>query len=301
MLNVRLSAERIRSDRTRMAAFGLGMAFATIFVFYILWLGGQMLMNRFVYRNPQFAVRTIEIQSSGVLTKDQLRRLSGIKPGNNLIALNLGRVKRDMEAVSQIKSVTVERELPGILRLRVVEREPVAEAHIYRARKDASLETLNLNLDSEGSVFTLQEPNVISDFQKTNQSSMTVITGIDPAELVPGHRVLNHQAQLALDLIRIFKHSPMQGLVELRSIDVSDPDVLRTYTSEGSEIAFGSVNLDRQLRRWREIYNQGQRLSRVLATLDLSLSNGIPATWAEVTPQIPAPKQNQRNKGKKND
>ena len=54
---------------------------------------------------------------------DQLRRWAGVKPGENLFALDLARVKRDLEMVPLIDSVSVERVLPRTLRIRVTERE----------------------------------------------------------------------------------------------------------------------------------------------------------------------------------
>ena len=55
-----------------------------------------------------------------------------------------------------------------------------------------------------------------------------------------------------------------------------------------------------QLRRWREVYDMGLRLKKGnLATLDLAVSNNVPARWVEasVPPQpvrIPKPPRNRR-------
>ena len=95
----------------------------------------------------------------------------------------------------------------------------------------------------------------------------------------------------ALHLIAEFAHSPMAGLVDLRRIDVGAPEALVVTTGQGSEVTFGLQDLDRQLRRWREIHDLGQRTHRSIASLDLAVTNNIPARWLEAsTAPEPSPK-----------
>jgi cell division septal protein FtsQ len=53
-------------------------------------------------------------------------RWSGVREGENLLGLDLARVKRDLELVPLIRSAAVERVPPNTLRIRVSEREPLA-------------------------------------------------------------------------------------------------------------------------------------------------------------------------------
>src|SRR5262249_27946825 len=80
-----------------------------------------------------------------------------------------------------------------------------------------------------------------------------------------------------------FQQSPMAGLVDLRRIDVSSPGILQVNTGQGSEVTFALTDAEQQLRRWREIFDVGQRLGRAVATLDLAVSNNIPARWLEAS------------------
>jgi len=75
----------------------------------------------------------------------------------------------------------------------------------------------------------------------------------------------------------------MAGLVDLQRIDVGAPEVLVVTTGQGGEVTFGLQDLDRQLRRWREIYELGQRTHRSIASLDLAVTNNIPARWLEAS------------------
>src|ERR1039457_240090 len=99
VLDVKLRSSKVRAARTRMTAVSLGVVFATVFGLYLAYRGGEWLLNRLVYENRAFAVEEIDVQTDGIIPVDQLRRWSGIKLEENLLALDLGRVKRDLEMV----------------------------------------------------------------------------------------------------------------------------------------------------------------------------------------------------------
>ena len=104
---------------------------------------------------------------------------------------------------------------------------------------------------------------------------------------------IGRNRQAALKLIGAFAHSPMAGLVDLRRIDVSAPGVVVATTGQGGEITFALDNLEQQLRRWREIYDLGQRMNRAIASLDLAVSNNVPVRWMEaVAAPAALPRQN---------
>ncbi|HWH68027.1 MAG TPA: FtsQ-type POTRA domain-containing protein [Candidatus Sulfotelmatobacter sp.] len=292
VLDVKLRSSQVRAARARMAAVALGIVFATVFGVYLLWRGSEWTLNRLVYENQAFVISEIKVQTDGVIAPDQLRRWSGVRTGQNLLALDLARVKRDLELVPAIQNVAIERILPHTLCLRVVEREPVAQINITRPKSKGGIELAVFYVDAEGYVMLPLEPH-----QRTTPASqpvepMPILDGINANEVQAGRRLESPQVQAALQLIVAFERSPMAGLVDLKRIDVSAPESLQTSTGQGSEVAFGLADPEQQLRRWREIFDQGQKLNKVLASLDLAVSNNIPARWLEasVTPPAPAPK-----------
>ncbi len=60
----------------------------------------------------------IEVQTDGVLTAETIRRWAMVQTGQNLMALDLMRVKRDLELQPPIQFVAVERVLPRTLQTR---------------------------------------------------------------------------------------------------------------------------------------------------------------------------------------
>jgi len=281
VLDVKLRSDQVRATRTRLAAIAFGVLFGTVFGLYLLWRTGEWALDKFVYENSEFAIQNIQVQTDGVIAPDQLRRWSGVKLGANLIALDLASVKRNLELVSTIDSVSVERVLPRTLKIRVTEREPVAQVNVPRADTSGGISISVFQLDAGGVVMQPLDPRLcVVPLSQINEQ-LPVITGLNIYQLQPGHRVESPQVQAALRLVGAFDHSPMAGLVDLRRINVSSPQIIVATTGQGSEITFGLENLEQQLRRWRGIYDLGQSKNRIIASADLAVANNVPVLWME--------------------
>jgi hypothetical protein len=290
-----LRSGKLRAARVRLVAISFGVVFGTLFGLYLFWRTGEWALNHFVYENQSFSIREIQVQTDGVIAIEQLRRWSGVKPGQNLLALDLARVKRDLELAPIVQSASVERVLPHTLNIRIIEREPVAQVNLPRRRSEGGIESAVFQLDAEGYVLVPLEGRQRGASANPGGEQLPVISGIKASEVQPGRRVEGRQVQAALQLIVEFSQSPMAGLVDLKQIEVSPSEVLLITTGQGSEITFGLQNLEQQLWRWREIFDLGQKMNKVVASLDLAITNNIPARWLEasaVPPTTPkAPKQ----------
>ncbi len=287
VLDVKLRSQQVRATRTRLAALAFGALFGTVFGLYLLWRIGDWALDRLVYQNATFAVRKVDIETDGIISKDQLRRWACIRSGANLLALDLAEVKRNLELQSLIDSVSVERILPQTLRIRVSEREPVAQVNVARRDAHGGLEWAVFQLDDAGHVLQPLDPRQRAEPLTQPADPLPVVIGINPAEMVPGHRLASPQVQAALELISEFEGSPMAGVVDLRWVDVAAPEVLTVTTDQGSEIVFGLQDVEQQLLRWHEIYETGLRQNLAIASLVLAVSNNIPARWLDAS-AVPA-------------
>jgi cell division septal protein FtsQ len=281
VLDVKLRSGQVRATRTRLAAVAFSVLFGTVFGLYLFWRTGEWALNYFVYENPEFAIRQIEVQTDGVILPDQLRRWAGVKTGQNLLALDLATVKRNLELVSMIDSVSVERVLPRTLRIRVNEREPVAQVNVPTADASGKIVVTVFELDADGYVMQPLDPRLCVMPLAQVSDQLPVVIGLNAYQLQPGRRMDSLQVQAALQLITAFNSSPMAGLVDLQRIDVSAPEVLVATTMQGSEITFDLDDFSQQLGRWREIYDAGQHLNKAIAALNLAVTNNIPARWMD--------------------
>jgi cell division septal protein FtsQ len=295
VLDVKLRSDQIHATRVRLVTIACSVVFGTVFGLYLVWRTGELLLDKFVYENPDFAIQNIDVHTDGVIAPQQLRRWSGVSLGANLIALDLAAVKRNLELVSAIDSVSIERVLPQTLKIRVTERTPVAQVNVPRTDASGGIAISVFQLDAGGEVMLPIDPRQCTVPLLQMNSQLPVILGLNYFQLQPGHRLESPQLQAALQLLVAYGHSPMFGLVDLRQIDVSGPGVVIVTTGQGSEVTFGLDNLDQQLRRWRQIYDLGFRQGKTIATVDLAVANNVPVNWVvasaapETTPKSTKP------------
>jgi len=301
VLDVKLRSDQVQATRLRLGLLALVVPAVTVLALVIVWRLGVATLNAFVYENADFAIQQIDVQTDGVIAPEQLRRWTGVKPGANLIALDLAAVKRNLELVSVIDSVSVERVLPRTLKIRVTERDPIAQVNVPRADGANGIAVSVFQLDVDGMVMQPLDSRLCTVPLAKVNSELPVIAGVNAFQMQPGRRVELPQVQAALQLIAAFARSPMSGLVDLRRVDISAPGVVVATTGQGSVITFGSENLDQQLRRWRQIYDLGVRQQRAIASVDLAVANNVPVRWmlasaapVTVTPKVIKPGKSRR-------
>lgn len=287
--NVRVRADVARARATGSALRVLLSVGGSLLALLIFWRGGEWVLQNFFFDDQSYGLKKIEISTDGLLTTDEIQRRANVRLGQNLIALDLVRIKRELENVPMIRAVTLERVLPTTLRIRVNERLPIAEAQVARARQDGLMQFVTYRLDNEGMVMPLTDPRQ----QRAGEAaaSYPLIVGLEASELVPGQKVRFAPALAALRLVSAFDESSLVGLDDLQRVEVVSTDILQASTYLGSQVTFSTQSLERQLARWRAILDFGQARQLHLATLDLAVSNNIPVRWLEAGTVPPPPRE----------
>jgi cell division septal protein FtsQ len=288
LLDVRSRSGPLKALRLRMAVNALAISAGIVLVLFVTWKGGEFLVDQYVYTNPCFAIEQLDLQTDGIIPLAQIRSWANVKEGQNLLALDLARIKRDLELVPLIESASVERVLPRHLIIRVREREPIARIIVFGAKSsEALLEPSPIYLDEHGMVIPplLRTLNTLAFDNATRL--VPTITGISAASFRSGHVVDSPTVLAALKWIRAFQASEMAGHVEVRAIDVSSRAAMIVSTEQGNEVTFAYREFETQLARWRSIHDLAQRRARVLASLDLAVTNYVPAVFLDATNGVP--------------
>jgi cell division protein FtsQ len=267
VLDVKVARRQAVRHRVRVATLAASLSIGTLFAIYVLWRVGNWTLDRCIYENDAFAIRQVDIETDGVLSIEQLRRWAGVKQEENLFRIDLTRVKRDIELVPAIQSVTVERVLPNTLKVRVIEREPIAQIQEYL-------------LDARGYAMRPLEPHQRA-IPAPPGERYPIITGVNPNELRAGRPLESPAAHAALRFLTAFEHSPMATLVDVARVDVSAPDVLHVTTAQQNAITLSTTDFEKQLNRWYLVHVKGQQHARQIATLDLSVPDYVPLRWLE--------------------
>ncbi len=289
VLDVKLRSSQRRQLRLRRFSIVSGCILVTGIGGFGIWRGGDWALQRLLYENSAFAIHHLEVETDGVIAREQIRRWAGVKLEDNLLALDLERVKRDLELVPVVQSAAVERLLPHTLRIRITEREPIARFFYPTMRPVGLAERGVCLIDARGMVMNPLEPQQRSEPSAVTNDFLPVLVGVPANEVRPGYQVESPPVCAALNFIRDFDRSSMTEVVELKEIDLTAPGVLQVRTTHGVELVFGFSETGQQLRRWRAIHDYVQRSGKHLTWVDLSVSNNVPARFIDLTLAPPAP------------
>ena len=284
VLEVKVHSQRVRAERWRIAVHAFGVSMGTLLAIFLFWRVGQWSLDNLVYANDDFALRTLDLQTDGVIPVDQLRLWCGVKVGDNLLALDLPTIKRNLELVPLIKDAAVERVLPGVLKIRVTEREPMAQAHVLLPRPtNDGYDVAVYYLDDEAYVMPPMDYGPLAALPGFANDALPILTSLTGSDLRPGRPAESPLVFAALHLITEFERSPMFGVADLSHIDLSSPDVLQVTTGQGANVTLSPERMETQLRRWRTVSDFGARIGKGIASLDLSITNNLPAQWVEAS------------------
>ena len=284
LLSVKVQSQQARRERLRWLRSLSALVVAVAGIIAVCWQGGAFALNQLVYENESFSVRQLDYRTDGIISIGQLQKWAGVRAGDNLLRLDLLRIKRDIELAPRVKAASVERFLPDTLQVRVAERVPMAQVWAWQ-RDGAGVtdyDCVRLQLDETGHVMSPIDGRSVVAPEKQAEWSLPVVSGIDLKKLkslTPGRSAGLPKLRAALGLIGEFRRSPLAGVVDLRVIDLSQPRILRVTTGDGGQVDLSTERLARQLNRWARIRAHGQKFGLAIETVDLSVTNNVPVRW----------------------
>jgi len=89
---------------------------------------GSLLVYRHTQGDARFAVKTIEIAGTTHTPHAAIDAITHQYIGANLFRIDIARLQADLRRLGWVKRIEAEKKLPDTLRIRIVEREPVALA-----------------------------------------------------------------------------------------------------------------------------------------------------------------------------
>ncbi|MBW1711959.1 MAG: FtsQ-type POTRA domain-containing protein, partial [Deltaproteobacteria bacterium] len=185
--------------------------------------------------SPFFEMKRLTISGHQRLSRTEITKLTGLKPGMSLLRLNLKAVRTRLEASPWVAQAHLRRVLPDELRIHLVERRPRA----ILAAGDLWY------VDDQGQVFKKVNPKKRLD--------MPVISGLDPGQL----DLAPAKADLAqsLKILRLLSRpgAPL-GLNQLSEIQFSPASgaILHPLT-QGPRIILGRGLIGLKIKHWRQV------------------------------------------------
>lgn len=292
ILDVKVRSRHVRAVRMKATGIALGISFAVILLCAALWKGGGYALDQLLYFNSAFAIKHLQVETDGLLAPAQIQRWAGVKEGDNLMAVDLALVQRNLALVPLIKSAAVIRRPPDTLELSVTERVPIARVCLLkRVEGSNNFEPATVYLDAQGYVLPWlprSGATAAANAAEARARALPSIVGLSPEDLKLGVALRSPQIDATLEWVVGFQHSPISTLVQLQSIDLSDARSIRVSTSAGTLLTFGFSDIPTQLQRWHAIQIEAINSNQVPATIDLAVENYVPVRWQD-PPGQPSP------------
>jgi len=228
----------------------------------IVWIavaGSAQIRQWLFARNDLFTIRSMDVSTTGRLSKEHIAEFGGVSEGQNLFEIDIDSIRKKIEEGPLVESAEVQRRLPETLVIRVSERTPLARIAHGQA----------------GFYFTVDRRGHVLGLASSKMASMPVVKGFSDRGISPGSVLRDGGALDALHVIDMCDDTPISQVIHIVNIDVSHPDYLE-LSIEGNIKVLLPRNPPKSKLEDLVIYlrEAGGRISFI----DLTLDRNVPAT-----------------------
>lgn len=237
------------------------------------WLavtGVSRIGERLFAQNERFTIRQIELTSTGALTPSHLREYAQVAEGQNLFAVDIAQVARNLERTPRVRSVSVHRRLPDTLVIRVEERTALA-------RIAEGAVGIPMAVDADG--FVLGPGGI---------RGLPQITGTAESGLAPGSVIRDEKTLHALQVLDLCEQSRLGELLRIQAINVRPADYLELTLASGAKVELARNQFKWRLEKLADLVATQRELGQEIEYADLTVDRNFPVrtrTPAEARPR----------------
>ena len=271
LLDVKVRSRRAAQNRIRSAMGVLWKAVLLLALCGAGYAGAREGARRLFFQNPDYQVKTIELQTDGTLQREQVLKAADLHEGANIFSINLARVRDRIQQLPQADEVEIVRKLPGEIDIRIVERKPVAWITSETEINDPFASDAAFLVGARGVL--MKQKKLLPEYL-----GLPLIVGCAGEALESGKTIESPEAKTALQLLRLTESSFLQRF-QIREIDISKNYCLLVTDKNHSRIMFGLNDLEEQLRRLQVFLDYCDNTKQELETLNLVAQRNIPVTF----------------------
>ena len=272
LLEVKVRSRRATQHRIRSA---MGVLWKTVVLVGLCgagYAGAREAVKRLFFENPDYQVKTIELQTDGTLQREQVLKAAGLHEGANIFSVNLASVRDRIQQLPQADEVEIVRKLPGEIDIRIVERKPVAWITSETEINDPFASDAAFLVGARGVL--MKQKKLLTEYL-----GLPLIVGCSSESLEAGKTIESPEAKTALELLHLTESSFLQTRFQIREIDISKNYCLLVTDKNRSRVMFGLNDLEGQLRRLQVFLDYCDNTKQELETLNLVAQRNIPVTF----------------------
>lgn len=200
-------------------------------------------VHRYAQTTPRFAVVNVEIEGTRRLARDDVLGAAGFKKGDNLFALDVEKAEKSLLSSPWIAQARVVRQLPGTIRLEVVERDAVALAVIG------------------GKTFLVsQDGEPFKEMGSGDPHDLPIVTGLSLLALSKDRRAELSRLRETLGLLRDYEKLPIAQSFPIEEVHLEPSgDAVLTVGSEGISMHLGATPWKRKLLRAERVLQRTRK------------------------------------------
>ena len=272
LLDVKVRSRRAIQHRIRSAMGVMWKMVLFMILFAAGYAGAREAAKRLFFQNPDYQVKTIELQTDGTLQREQVLKAADLHEGANIFSVNLATVRDRIQQLPQADEVEVVRKLPSEVNIRIVERKPVAWITSETEINDPFASDAAFLVGARGVL--MKQKKLLPEYL-----GLPLIVGCVGESLEAGKTVESPEAKTALELLRLTESSFLQTRFQIREIDISKSYRLLVTDKNHSRVMFGLNDLEEQLRRLQVFLDYCDNTKQELETLNLVAQRNIPVTF----------------------
>jgi cell division septal protein FtsQ len=209
-------------------------------VILVGWFGFQT-VRADLLQDPFFRLKTIDVQTDGVLTPAQVLPPLGLQKNMTLFDVSLRDVARGLKAMPRIRKFTVYKHFPDTLVIRLEERKPVFQLRLIGR-------THSFLVDTDGILFKFSDsiqPNllIVEDDLQTSKT------------LRLGKNYPFHHLQSVLSVYALAKDNTMLKNEKIEKVAIDSLSNLSLFLDDKLELKVGRENISERLGKLNSVEN----------------------------------------------
>jgi hypothetical protein len=276
LLEVTATAETERRRRNQKIFLHVAEAALLVGLVAFTWFGIRTLFNKLIIENDQYRVRVIEVNTDGVMSREEALEKTGLQEGLNIFSLNLDSAQRALASIPEVKEARVERILPETVTIAIEARRPVA----WVAPRDTGVDPSTMEsaclVDDQA---VMMKPDDLGP----GVARLPVVYGVPTEQWRPGTAIDMPELHAALDLLA-GAGERTNPEIPLRAADISKGWCVEAWADPQTRYTFGMDDLPGQLDRLQMILLHVGQTSRKLATVNLIPARNTPVTFQDEQP-----------------
>lgn len=282
LLEVTATAETERRRRNQKIFLYAAEVLILVCLVALAWVGVRSLVKFLITDNDHYLVRVVEVNTDGIMTREEALERTGLREGLNIFTLNLESAQRALVSIPEVKDARVERILPDRVSIAIEARQPAAWVAPMDAGVDPSTMETACLVDADG---VMMKPSGL----ETAYTRLPVVYGVPTEQWRLGDRIELPELHAALELFSQASERVNPDIV-LRAADVSKGWCITAWGDSQARYTFGLEEIPDQLNRLQLILSHVGETSRRIATVNLIPERNTPVTFTDdpkpVQPEI---------------